>query len=116
MVPGTQDNLRRANVEIFAQLYQEYLECADDIQEVVRDMLAIVNDPEADADEKEMALDTMVEALLPQYDQQRGLLRSKISARNTTKTSRSSQQPGRNSIVKKPRSQRIWLGSWKRRV
>jgi len=69
MALGAQDNLARANVEIFARIYQAYLECADDTQEAVRNMLAIVNAPDADSDEKEMALDTIVEALFPQYDQ-----------------------------------------------
>jgi lambda repressor-like predicted transcriptional regulator len=35
-------------------------------------MLAIVNDPAADPNEKEMAIDTMVEALFPQYDREKG--------------------------------------------
>jgi len=48
---------------MFAQVFQAYMECSDDVQEIIRDMIAIVNDPEAAEDERSMACSTIAEAL-----------------------------------------------------
>jgi lambda repressor-like predicted transcriptional regulator len=50
---------------MFAQVFQAYMECSDEIQEVIRDMAAIVNDPEATETEQAMACSTIAEALFP---------------------------------------------------
>jgi lambda repressor-like predicted transcriptional regulator len=50
---------------MFAQVFQAYMECTDEIQEVIRDMAAIVNDPEATENERSMACSTIAEALFP---------------------------------------------------
>jgi DNA-binding XRE family transcriptional regulator len=52
-------------IRTFARIFMAYQECSDDIQEVVRDMFAIVADKSADADERRMASDTIMEALFP---------------------------------------------------
>jgi lambda repressor-like predicted transcriptional regulator len=50
---------------MFAQVFQAYMECTDEIQEVIRDMAVIVNDPEATENERSMACSTIAEALYP---------------------------------------------------
>jgi predicted XRE-type DNA-binding protein len=50
---------------LFAQVFQAYLECDTRIQQVIKDMVAIINDPEADADDRAMAEATIHEALFP---------------------------------------------------
>ena len=52
---------------MFAQVLQAYMECTDEIQEVVRDMAAIVNDPEATENERSVACSTIAEALFPAH-------------------------------------------------
>lgn len=49
----------------FAAVFQAYLECSDEVQTMIRDMVAIVNDPEADEDEISAAYITIGEALFP---------------------------------------------------
>jgi len=51
--------------QMFAQVYQAFLECSDDVQKAVQDMVQIVNAPDATVDEREAALETMAEALFP---------------------------------------------------
>jgi lambda repressor-like predicted transcriptional regulator len=48
---------------MFAEVFQAYMECSNEVQEVIRDMAAIVNDPEATEDERSMACSTIAEAL-----------------------------------------------------
>ena len=50
---------------LFVPWLQAFLECSDNSQQVVRDMVSIMSDPEADADDKEMAKATFLEALFP---------------------------------------------------
>lgn len=50
----------------FTLAFQAYTECSSEVQAAIREMSAIVNDPEADEDEREMALATIAEALFPQ--------------------------------------------------
>ncbi len=63
----TTDNLRTAEGLLFANIFQAYLECSDEIQEGVREMVSIINNPNADEQEKAMSLDSLVEALFPTY-------------------------------------------------
>jgi lambda repressor-like predicted transcriptional regulator len=42
-----------------------YTECSDEIQEGIREMLSIVSSPEADADDRAMAMHTLADALYP---------------------------------------------------
>jgi len=44
-----------------------YLECSDEMQEVVRDTLEMLNDPEIDEEDRQMSLVTLADALLPNY-------------------------------------------------
>ncbi len=48
---------------MFAQLYQAFLECSQEVQEAVAEMVQVVNAPDATADEREAALETIAEAL-----------------------------------------------------
>ena len=50
---------------MFAQVFQAYMECSEELQEVIRDMASIVNDPEATNEEQAMACSTIAEALFP---------------------------------------------------
>lgn len=52
-----------------AKFLRAYLECNDEIQEVVRDTLDILNDPEIDEGDREMSLATLADALFPNYHQ-----------------------------------------------
>lgn len=63
--------------QLFAQLFQAYMECNDQMQDVVRDMTVIVNDSNATEDEREAALSTMQEALFP--TKHRGILGLDVS-------------------------------------
>lgn len=62
--PGTAVPERMVS-EAFARVFQAYMEASDEVQSVIRDMCAIVNDPQSDGDEVAAAVDTLVEALFP---------------------------------------------------
>lgn len=49
----------------FADVFRAYLECSDQAQEAIREMIEIVNDPDATDEEAEAALFTIAEALFP---------------------------------------------------
>lgn len=49
----------------FALTFQAYAECCAEVQQTVRELTAIVADPEADEDDREMAVSTIAEALFP---------------------------------------------------
>lgn len=51
--------------EVFAELFPIYLECSNEVQAAIKDMVLIVNDPEATEDERHMAVATIAEALFP---------------------------------------------------
>jgi len=53
--------------EVFAQVFHAYLECSDEVQAAIRDMVEIVNDPEATTDEVHAALATIADALFPTH-------------------------------------------------
>lgn len=57
--------VNRQLAPIMAKWFQAYLECSDAVQEVVTDMFAIISDTEVDADDREMAIMTLLEALFP---------------------------------------------------
>lgn len=48
-----------------AKFLRAYLECSDDIQAGIRDMLEIIHDPNTDNDDRNMALSTLADALFP---------------------------------------------------
>jgi lambda repressor-like predicted transcriptional regulator len=48
-----------------AKILQAYLECSSEIQEGIREMLEIINDPNVDSDDRAMALNTLADALFP---------------------------------------------------
>ncbi len=60
--------------QMFVHFFQAYLECEPSIQEVVRQMASIVDDPEADDDDRAMAVATLHEALFPSRSDDDGLL------------------------------------------
>lgn len=51
------------DVEFAGQCVQTYLDCSEEFQESIRDMLNILNDPKTDEDEYYMSLATLAEAL-----------------------------------------------------
>lgn len=48
-----------------AKILQAYLECSSEIQAGIREMLKVINDPNVDPDDREMALYTLADALFP---------------------------------------------------
>ena len=50
-----------------AKLIRAYIECSDEIQAGIRDMLDILNDADADDDDRDMALVTLADALFPNF-------------------------------------------------
>lgn len=54
--------------ELFAKCLHAYLECSETTQGVIADMVGILNSPDADEDERDMALSTFAEALFPSHD------------------------------------------------
>ena len=63
---GRKDGNRIAS-ELFAQCFRAYLECSDHVQDVIRDMVNLVNDPETDEEIREAAHATITEALFPSF-------------------------------------------------
>jgi lambda repressor-like predicted transcriptional regulator len=51
--------------EAFAKCFSTYLECSPAMQQIIRDMAAIVSDAEATEDERQAAVATIAEALFP---------------------------------------------------
>ena len=59
-------DINRPAGALFAKVFDEaYLHASDEIKEVIESMSTIVNDPAADEDERNAALDTLVEVLFP---------------------------------------------------
>jgi predicted XRE-type DNA-binding protein len=50
---------------LFAELFDVYLSSPKAIKEVIESMTKVVNDPDAEAEERAAALDTLVEVLFP---------------------------------------------------
>lgn len=53
---------------LFAKFFHGFMECSDEIQAAVREMIEIVVDPESEEDERKMALATIADALFPNRD------------------------------------------------
>jgi lambda repressor-like predicted transcriptional regulator len=51
--------------QMFAKVFQAYLECSTEVQEAIREMIDIFNSPESTEDERFMASVTIAEALFP---------------------------------------------------
>lgn len=60
------DAARNEVATLFAKCFHAYLECDEDIQAIIRDMVEIMVDPSTDDDERHMAMLTLAEALFPQ--------------------------------------------------
>jgi predicted XRE-type DNA-binding protein len=60
--------------QMFAHFFHAFLECDPSIQDVVRDMAEIINDPDTDADDRALALSTLHEALFPARSPHDGML------------------------------------------
>ncbi len=80
----TPNEILAAGASQFAMFFNAYRECSPEIQEIIHDMTAIAADPEATADEKRLASQTLIEALFPAltadvHDQDEILLRSRES-------------------------------------
>ena len=48
-----------------AKFLRAYVECSDEIQAGIREMLEILNDPSTDEDDRDMTLATLADALFP---------------------------------------------------
>jgi lambda repressor-like predicted transcriptional regulator len=59
---------------IAARVLHAYAECGSAIQDVIRDSAALAMDPEADEDDRVMALHTLHDALFPRYSLRDGFL------------------------------------------
>ena len=86
------DDINKLNIQMASKFLQAYLECSDGIQEVVREMLAIVNAPDADADDRDMAIHTLADALFP--NQHEGKLGIDLEEAEAMGASHSSETAG----------------------
>ena len=59
------DELAQLEILRAAKLIGAYLECSDAVQAGIRDMIAILNDPSTDRDDREMAIATLADAVFP---------------------------------------------------
>lgn len=50
---------------LFAEMLQAFMECCKEVQDSIKEMAGIVNDPEATDAERQMACSTIAEALFP---------------------------------------------------
>lgn len=66
------DELAQLEILRAAKLIGAYLECSDAVRAGIRDMIAVLNDPATDKDDREMALATLADAILP--DRRKGQL------------------------------------------
>jgi DNA-binding XRE family transcriptional regulator len=57
--------LRKSAARDFAYLMRSFMECSSDMQQAILSMARIVTNPDADQEDREMALATMQEALFP---------------------------------------------------
>jgi len=51
--------------KIFADVFQSYMECSDDVQAAVREMVKVVKSVDATEEERDSAIETIAEALFP---------------------------------------------------
>ena len=67
VVPATKPDGNLMSSQVFAQVMHAFLECSDEIQSAIVEMVQIVNDPDATDDEKHAALSTIADALFPSH-------------------------------------------------
>jgi len=63
--PTKKNDGNRIASQVFAQTFQAYLECSDNVQAVIRDMSNIYNATDASEEEREAAVSTIAEAMFP---------------------------------------------------
>lgn len=56
------------SIELFSKCYRAFLECSDEVQAGIREMVKIIEDPATDADDRAMAIESIAEALFPGLD------------------------------------------------
>jgi hypothetical protein len=56
------------NASLFAKCFRAYLECDDDVQEGIKEMAEIIENPESSEDDRALAIHTIAEALFPGDD------------------------------------------------
>jgi lambda repressor-like predicted transcriptional regulator len=64
-MPTLAPEIERLTLLQAATFLRAYLECSDEIQAGIRNMLDIVNDPNTDEDDRNMTLITLADALFP---------------------------------------------------
>ncbi len=60
-----QNDIQKLQLLQATNFLRAYLECSDEIQAAIREMLEILNDPETDEDDRDMTLGTLSDALFP---------------------------------------------------
>lgn len=68
MNAATEREFDKPLTEIGARMLRAYLECSDELQRAAREMVAILNAPESDDDERAMALHTLAQIFFPERD------------------------------------------------
>lgn len=65
MSQASTDKFADALRPLVIQFMRAYMECSDQIQASIREMMEIINSPDSDDDERAMAEETIAEAILP---------------------------------------------------
>jgi lambda repressor-like predicted transcriptional regulator len=60
-----QNDIQKLQLLQATKFLRAYLECSDQIQAAIREMLDILNDPETDEDDRDMTLFTLADSLFP---------------------------------------------------
>src|SRR5438552_18199811 len=63
--PATVPDSAQILSKIFADVFQSFMECSNEVQVVIRDMVMVVKSPDATEEERDSALETIAEALFP---------------------------------------------------
>lgn len=66
-MPTVLDELQALDLERAAKFIRAFVESDDAIQESIRELLDVLNDPETDEDDKVMTLHTLADALFPNF-------------------------------------------------
>jgi lambda repressor-like predicted transcriptional regulator len=66
-------DIRQLTLLQATKFLRAYLECSDAIQAHIRELLPIVNDPNTDADDREMSLATLADLLFPDSESPLGV-------------------------------------------
>lgn len=59
------NDLKKNGLLLGAKFLHAYLECSNEIQEGIRELVAVLSDPETDEDDRQMTLCTLADALFP---------------------------------------------------